>query len=67
MKIKVNNEIVELSGPMVTVNELLALREVSPNGTAVAVNDRLVPRGKWDTFKIEENDDVTLVSAAFGG
>lgn len=67
MKIKINNDIFETAGPVITVSELLSIRGFSPTGTAVAVNDRLIARDRWDIFKIEEDDDVTIISAAFGG
>ena len=65
MIIKINNEVLETPSENMTLREMLAWCAVKEAGTAIAVNDRLVSR--WDVEKLTENDNVTLISAAFGG
>jgi sulfur carrier protein len=67
MIIKINNEVLETPSENMTLREMLAWRGVKEAGTAIAVNDRLVSRTLWDVEKLSENDNVTLISAAFGG
>ena len=67
MIIKINNEVLETPSENMTLREMLAWRAVKEVGTAIAVNDRLVSRTRWDVEKLTENDNVTLISAAFGG
>lgn len=67
MRIRINNEPVDISGENVNVNQLLAERGVSSQGTAVAVNGRLAPRNRWESLILKENDDIVIITAAFGG
>lgn len=67
MIIKINNEVLETPSENMTLREMLVWRGVKEAGTAIAVNDRLVSRTRWDVEKLSENDNVTLISAAFGG
>ena len=67
MKITINNELLDAPTADMTVREILAWRDIPDSGTAVAVNNRLVTRVQWDAVRIKEGDDITLISAAFGG
>lgn len=67
MHIKFNNEIIELSDNNATLKDLLSERGISENGTALALNGRLAPRNRWDIIKLTDNDEVIVITAAFGG
>lgn len=67
MTIMINNEVAELPDERMSLREMLEWHCARPEGTAVAVNGRLVPRSRWDATYMAENDDVVLISAAFGG
>lgn len=67
MKIKVNNVFEEYSQDYMTVSELLEAKKLPKAGCAVAVNDRLVKAMSWDSHKLSDGDNVTLISAAYGG
>lgn len=66
MKIKVNNQGIDIADKM-TVAELAALRGLPDRGVAVAVNDRIVRRDGWSTCVLNDGDDVTVITAAYGG
>ena len=67
MKITFNGEVMDTPSPEMTVMELLEWRGGKLQGTAVAVNDKIVPRSKWQDTKIKEDDRIVMISAAFGG
>ncbi len=50
-----------------TVSQLLQIKGISTQGTAVAVNGRLCKSDTWDSTYIKEADEVSIISAAFGG
>lgn len=67
MKIIFNNEITELPSDFTSVSELLLIKGIKPQGTAVAINDRIVKKNDWETTYFNDLDRVTVISAAFGG
>lgn len=67
MYIILNNEKIQLSSDDMNITEILESRHIPLNGTAVAINDRLVVRSKWENTIPDEGDRITLISAAFGG
>jgi sulfur carrier protein len=51
-----------------TLSQLLLELKLGSNfGLAVAINDELVPRSKWDSEELSDRDQVTLIRAAAGG
>lgn len=66
MEVFVNRTPVEVADNM-TLAELLRARNISPDGTAVAVNNRVVPRAEWTTYRLEEGAKVTVIRAVCGG
>lgn len=67
MRIKFNNEYIDIPEEAVTVSKLLEIKNVSSQGTAIALNGKLAPRAQWDNLNLKENDDIIVISAAFGG
>lgn len=53
--------------PDLTLGVLIEKKNISPKGTAIACNGKLVPRDKWNSFLLNDNDKITIISAAFGG
>jgi len=47
------------------VLESMALGPV--RGIAVAVNDRVIPRGQWDDVVLQQNDRIEIIRATQGG
>ena len=50
-----------------SVANLIAGLYDTDKGMAVAVNNTLIPRYKWDSHKLADNDDVIIIKAAYGG
>lgn len=66
MKVFLNNQ--ELCvGPRVTLRDLLAGQSITLNGTAVAVNNRVIPKEEWPEKFLENGDKVVVVKASYGG
>jgi sulfur carrier protein len=38
-----------------------------PNGIAVALNEMVVPKSKWESTTIKENDSIEIITAVQGG
>lgn len=56
-----------LVGPGATVASLVAALPFDARGVAVAVNLELVPRSRWATTELADNDRVEVLTAAQGG
>lgn len=67
MNIKVNGEGTSVEAG--TLKEFITkhLNGKEPNGIAVAVNDMVVPKSKWDSTIINENDSIEIITAVQGG
>lgn len=67
--------IIKLNGEDKTISNEIMLSDFLENelnvedskGIAVAVNLNIVPRSKWDTTQIKENDEIEIVHAVQGG
>jgi sulfur carrier protein len=68
MNIKINGEVLELNEKM-NLSEFVALRlnGKEPRGIAVALNDMIIPKSKWNETVLTENDNVEIVHAVQGG
>jgi sulfur carrier protein len=64
--VEINNHEVEVNVDA-SLTSLLQKEGFSGVGQAVAVNNRVVPRTQWDTFKIEEGMKLTVIRAVCGG
>jgi sulfur carrier protein len=66
--VQLNGTAREVAGEA-TVAELLALLEagVPDRGVAVAVDEEVVPRGRWEATRLREGARVEVVSAIQGG
>lgn len=66
MKVFLNKESIEIDS-----NKLIILLQetgfAEKTGIAVALNDMVIPRSKWETKELSENDQVTVITATAGG
>lgn len=67
MRITINNESLDIAADRIFLSELLEIRGIRQGGTAVAVNNHLIKHENWGMTPICEGDNITLITAAFGG
>lgn len=65
MEILVNNK--PLSTSASTLSQLATELALPEKGVAVAVDNKLVARGSWDSFELSDGASLTIIRAAFGG
>lgn len=65
LNIKVNDVTKEIQDGATVAD--LATAEGITGGAAIAVNDRLVPRRTWADTRLNDNDNVVIIKAAYGG
>ena len=65
MKLRVNNKEVET---WATNLSLFSQEQNLPiTGIAIAVNNRMIPRTGWDTYTLNEGDNILIIKAVCGG
>lgn len=67
MEIRINGEFAVLPEDVGTLEQFASWRELPSGGVAIALNNRIAPRSKWGSLKINEGDDLMVISAAYGG
>ena len=67
MNIQFNDQPLKLPTNWMTISDLIQWKGINPQGTAVALNDKLVTRNQWTVKRLSEGDRITIISAAFGG
>ena len=67
MTIIYNDENVKLPNDFMTLADLAEWKKIPKQGSAIAVNDKLVKREEWSVTKLKDFDRVTVITAAFGG
>lgn len=65
MQIIINGKSVTTSAQC--LGDLLLQMDRPLEGLAVAVAGRVVPRSQWGSWRLNENDEVLLISATRGG
>lgn len=65
MKLKVNDKEVETGA----TNLFLFSQEqnLPATGIAVAVNNRMIPRAEWNSFALNDGDNILIIKAVCGG
>ncbi|GAA0498203.1 sulfur carrier protein ThiS [Tatumella terrea] len=66
MEIKVNDNVISVE-PSCPVSRLLNTLSVTVQGTALAVNERIIPASEWSDYRLQENDDVVIFQVIAGG
>lgn len=67
MTIFYNNIPTELPSSGMTLEELAKWKGIPEQGAAIAINDKLVKRENWSVTKLSPHDQVTVITAAYGG
>ncbi|ETS31388.1 sulfur carrier protein ThiS [Photorhabdus temperata] len=66
MKITINDQLMELTAPL-ALQQLLEQLEWSQPGTALAINQTIIPRSNWSTHQVNDGDNILLFQAIAGG
>ncbi|MDC9593563.1 sulfur carrier protein ThiS [Xenorhabdus sp. IM139775] len=66
MNIIVNDHPMTLSAPM-TVQQWLEHIKHTQSGTALAINQTIIPHSEWHTQQINDGDTILLFQAIAGG
>lgn len=66
MNILVNDEPHQFSQPLTLLN-LLNLLALNTAGSALAVNQVIIPRDNWPAHLLEDGDEILLFQAIAGG
>lgn len=68
MQLQINGKTQEFALQTPTLSAVLESLELGPvRGIAVAVNDRVIPRGQWDEEVLQQNDRIEIIRATQGG
>ena len=62
-----NNETLSLPNDNMTLSDLAKWKNIPLQGTAIAINDKLIKKDNWETTYLNNLDRVTVITAAFGG
>lgn len=65
--IYINNVLTELPVNIITVEDLVKWKGLPMPTTAIALNDKFLPKDRWDITSLEDMQRITIISAAFGG
>lgn len=66
MRVHINGEDREFTAAP-TVAEVVRSLTAASSGIAVALNDTVVPRARWETTHLRERDRVDVLTAVQGG
>ncbi|MCH5237704.1 MAG: hypothetical protein J1E95_07900 [Muribaculaceae bacterium] len=67
MKIYFNDTLLELPDDFMSVADFLKFKDIPPQGTAIAIDGKLIPKIAWNITKFSPLCRVNVISAAFGG
>lgn len=66
MKIYINQKEIE-TRDSISIKELLDMQQISIEGTAIAIDNKLVPKNEWNDRILTEGNKITIIRATFGG
>lgn len=67
MKIKFNNQFVELEVDAKLTDFLQSVNMLTATGLAVAVNQKVISKSNWGNHSLTENDEIMIIKATQGG
>ena len=65
MKLRVNDKEVETGAT--NLSQFSQEQNLPASGIAVAVNQRMIPRAEWDSYALNEGDNILIIKAVCGG
>ncbi|WP_334058774.1 sulfur carrier protein ThiS [Alteromonas sp. S005] len=66
IKVNVNNQPMNVISP-ISLSELIALKQLNDDGTAIARNAAIVSKKEWPTTYLKDNDTVDIFTLVAGG
>ena len=66
MKIYINQKEIEAQDS-ISIKELLDMQQISIEGTAIAIDNKLVPKTEWNARILTDGNKITIIRATFGG
>ena len=66
MKIYINQKEIE-GQDNISVKELLDMQQIAIEGTAIAIDNKLVPKNEWNDRILTDGNKITIIRATFGG
>ncbi|WP_418700344.1 sulfur carrier protein ThiS [Barnesiella intestinihominis] len=66
MKIYINQKEIETQDS-ISVKELLDMQQITIEGTAIAIDNKLVPKNEWNDRILTDGNKITIIRATFGG
>lgn len=66
MQFELNGEVEQVRGPL-NLSTLLERFELQKRRVAVAVNEMVVPRSRFELYEIHEGDRIEVIQAVGGG
>ena len=66
MTIYINQKEIEVQDNM-SVKELLDMQQIAIEGTAIAIDNKLVPKNEWNDRILTDGNKITIIRATFGG
>ena len=65
MRLKVNDKEVETGASNLSL--FSQEQNLPTTGIAIAVNNRMIPRTEWDSYALNEGDNILIIKAVCGG
>ena len=66
MKVYINQKEIEVQDN-ISVKELLDMQQIAIEGTAIAIDNKLVPKNEWNDRILTDGNKITIIRATFGG
>lgn len=66
IKVNVNNQPMNVISP-ISLSELIALKKLNDDGTAIARNFAIVSKTEWSTTYLKDNDTIDIFTLVAGG
>ncbi|HEQ1860121.1 TPA: sulfur carrier protein ThiS [Providencia alcalifaciens] len=66
MHIIINDQLMEVESP-ITVHQLLTQLGQGTSGSALAINQVIIPKSQWESHFLNEQDNILLFQAIAGG
>ncbi len=51
----------------INILELLKIKNINPQGIAIAINQEVIPKIDWENIMIHNNDNIIIITATAGG